>query len=151
MASKGLTNRQFCASVQRTSSRRDMPPRVFCKKSPQAIENKQWECGEERKERQRVCNSMTRQGLRLRRDSPWMNPEVLRGILEGYTPVATGGMRNLLRTGGILAPRGADDGTGSWLRENTRGCGGRKGRNGATVSRTLNIDYRIRNYLSSEK
>jgi hypothetical protein len=137
VASKGLTNRHFCASVQRTRSRRGVPPRVFCKKSAEVVENKGSGCEKERKERQRVCNSMARQDLRLRRDSPWMNPEVLRGRLEGYTTVATASMRNVLRMGEILAPRGADDGRGSWLRKHTRGCGGRKGRNGATVSRTL--------------
>src|SRR5712692_4553556 len=63
VASKGLTKRHFCASVQRTSSRRGMPPRVFCKKSPQAIENKRSERGKERKERRRVCKSVTRQDL----------------------------------------------------------------------------------------
>src|SRR6266404_4855352 len=55
----------------------------------------------------------------------------------GYTPVATGSMRNVLRTGEMLTPRGADEGTRRRLRKYTRGCGRRKGRNGDTVSRTL--------------
>ena len=55
----------------------------------------------------------------------------------GYTPVATGSMRNVLRTGEMLTPRGADEGTRRRLRKYTRGCGRRKGRSGDTVSRTL--------------
>ncbi len=55
-------------------------------------------------------------------------------VLGAHAPVATGSMRNVLRTGEILAPRGADDGRSSWLREYTRGCGGKEGRNGDTVS-----------------
>jgi hypothetical protein len=43
----------------------------------------------------------------------------------GYTPVATGSMRNVLRMGGILALRGAYDGRSRRLREHTRG-GGKK-------------------------
>src|SRR5713226_10147833 len=119
------------------------PPRVFCRKSPQAIENKRLECGKEREERKRVRNGMIRRDLRLRGDSPWMRPEVLRGALDGYTPtivgrpVATGSMRNVLRTGEILALRGARDGRNGWLRKYTRGCGGKEGPKGATVSRTL--------------
>src|SRR5216683_3581239 len=143
--------------MQRTSSRRGMPPRVFCKKSPQAIENKRWEREKERKERKRVRNGMIRRDLRLRWDSPWMHLEVLRGALDGYTPtivgrpVATGSMRNVLRTGEILALRGARDGRNGWLRKYTRGCGGKEGPNGATVSRSWSKDYRMRYYLSSEK
>src|SRR5260221_5762782 len=56
---------------------------------------------------------------------------------KGDTPVATGSMRNVLRTGEILTLRGACDGRSRRLREHTRGCGSRKGRNGDTVSRTL--------------
>ena len=41
------------------------------------------------------------------------------------TPVATGSMRNVLRTGEILAPRDAYDGTSRRLREHTRGCRGK--------------------------
>src|SRR5712692_2206023 len=54
VASKGLTKRHFCASARRTSSRGGMPPRVFCKKSPEAVENKGRESEKERKERLRV-------------------------------------------------------------------------------------------------
>ncbi len=54
MASKGLTKRHFCASVQRLKSRRGMPPRVFCQKSAEVIENKGSGCEKERKERKRV-------------------------------------------------------------------------------------------------
>jgi len=54
VASKGLTKRHFCASVQRMSSRRGMPPRVFCEKSVQVVENKKRESKKERKERSRV-------------------------------------------------------------------------------------------------
>ncbi len=146
VASKGLTERHFCASVQRTRSRRGMPPRVFCKKSPQAIENKRLERGKERKERKRVRNGMIRRDLHLRWDSPWMRPEVLRGALDGYTPtivgrpVATGSMRNVLRTGEILTLRGADDGRSGWLRKHTRGCGGIRRPDRDTVS---NLGYRI--------
>src|SRR5713226_3725578 len=114
-----------------------MPPPVFWEKSPQVIENKRWERGKERKERKRVRNGMIRRDLRLRWDSPWMRPEVLRGALDGYTPVATGSMRDVLRTGEILALRGARDGRNGWLRKHTRGCGGKEGPKGATVSRTL--------------
>ncbi len=56
MASKGVTKRHFCASVQRTSSRRGMPPRVFCRKSAEVIENKGSACEKERKEKLRVRN-----------------------------------------------------------------------------------------------
>src|SRR5260370_13980255 len=136
VASKGLTKRHFCASVQRTRSRRGMPPRVFCKKSPQAVENKRSERGKERKERKRVRNGMIRRDLRLRWDSPWMRPEVLRGALDRYTPtivgrpVATGSMRKVLRMGEILALCGARDGRNGWLRKYTRGCGGKGGPKG---------------------
>src|SRR5260370_25298902 len=47
-------------------------------------------------------------------------------------------MCNLLRMEEILTVRGADDARSGWLREDTRGCEGRKGRNGDTVTRTLN-------------
>jgi hypothetical protein len=45
VASKGLTKRDFCASVQRANSRRGTPPRVFLEKRLQAVENKgrEWE------------------------------------------------------------------------------------------------------------
>ena len=55
MASKGLTKRHFCASVQVTSSW-GMPLRVFCKKSAEVIENKGSVCEKERKEKLRVRN-----------------------------------------------------------------------------------------------
>src|SRR5260370_26271374 len=54
VASKGLTKRHFCASVQRTSSGRGMPPRVFWEKSAEVIENKGRESEKERKESLRV-------------------------------------------------------------------------------------------------
>src|SRR5713101_6338631 len=54
VASKGLTERHFCASVQRTSSGRGMPPRVFCQKSAEVIENKGRESEKERQESLRV-------------------------------------------------------------------------------------------------
>ncbi len=66
-------------------------------------------------------------------------------------PLVTGSVRKLLRTGEILAPRGAYDGGSRRLRENTLGCGRKKRGNGDTVSGTLVRDYRIRYYLSSEK
>src|SRR5260370_26742757 len=56
VASKGLTKRHFCASVQRTSSGRGMPPRVFWEKSAEVIENKGRESEKERKEKSRVRN-----------------------------------------------------------------------------------------------
>ncbi len=54
VASKGLTERHFCASVQRASSRRGMPPRVFWEKSAEVIENKGRESEKERQESLRV-------------------------------------------------------------------------------------------------
>jgi hypothetical protein len=51
--------------------------------------------------------------------------------------VATESMRNILKMEEILALRGAYDGRSRWLREYTLGCGGKEGRNGDTVSRTL--------------
>ncbi len=54
MASKGVTERHFCASVQRTRSRRGMPPRVFCRKSAEVVENKGRESEKERQESLRV-------------------------------------------------------------------------------------------------
>src|SRR5260370_3397541 len=56
VASKGLTKRHFCASVQQTRSRRGMPPRVFCQKSAEVIENKGRRSKKERKEKSRVRN-----------------------------------------------------------------------------------------------
>ncbi len=54
VASKGLTKRRFYASVQRTSSRRGMPPRVFWEKSAEVIENKGRDSEKERQESLRV-------------------------------------------------------------------------------------------------
>ena len=54
MANKGLTKRRFCASVQRARSRRGIPPRVFCRKSAEVIENKGRESEKEHKESLRV-------------------------------------------------------------------------------------------------
>ncbi len=53
---------------------------------------------------------------------------------SGAYPVVMGSMRNVLRMGEILALRGAGDGRSGWLREHTRGCGRKEGRNGDTVS-----------------
>src|SRR5260370_39324813 len=53
---------------------------------------------------------------------------------DSYTSVATGSTRNLLKMVEILALRGARDGRNGWLREYTRGCGGKEGRAGDTVS-----------------
>src|SRR5713101_2423384 len=41
---------------------RDLPPRVFCKKSSEVVENKRWERGKERKERKRVCKPLKTKG-----------------------------------------------------------------------------------------
>ena len=54
VASKGLAKRHFCASVQRTRSRRGMPPRVFWEKSAEVIENKGRDSEKERQESLRV-------------------------------------------------------------------------------------------------
>src|SRR5713226_6970134 len=54
VANKGLTKRHFCASVQRTSSGRGVPPRVFWEKSAEVIENKGRESEKERQESLRV-------------------------------------------------------------------------------------------------
>src|SRR5712691_9625799 len=54
VAGKGLTKRHFCASVQRTRSGRGVPPRVFCRKSAEVIENKGRESEKERQESLRV-------------------------------------------------------------------------------------------------
>src|SRR5713101_5701325 len=62
VANKGLTERHFCASVQRASFRRGMPPRVFCKKSAEVVENKGSGCEKERKERKRVCKPLKTKG-----------------------------------------------------------------------------------------
>ena len=51
--------------------------------------------------------------------------------------MATGSMHNTLRMEEILALRGAYDGRSRRLREYTRVCGGKEGRNGDTVSVTL--------------
>ena len=82
VASKGLTKRPFCASVQRTSSRRGMPPRAFCTKSPEVVENKRWERGKERKERQRVRKLLKRGDL-PQRHREHRGGEVLNGNAGG--------------------------------------------------------------------
>jgi hypothetical protein len=50
VANKGLAKRHFLVSVQKSVARRGMPPRVFCKKRLQTVENKGKECRKERKE-----------------------------------------------------------------------------------------------------
>ncbi len=49
-AEMGVPSRMVC------TPERGMPPRVFCKKSAEVIENKGSECGKERKEKSRVLN-----------------------------------------------------------------------------------------------
>jgi hypothetical protein len=114
-----------------------MPPRVFFEKRLQAAENKGRECEKERKERSRGGKLLKTGNLpqrhREHRDGEGMDGECRRGD----TPVATGSIRNLLRTGEILTLRGADDGRSRSLRKHTRGCGGISEPNGDTVSRTL--------------
>ncbi len=46
---------------------RDTPPRVFCIKSVQVIENKRWASKKERKERKRVCKFLKARGLEWER------------------------------------------------------------------------------------
>src|SRR5260370_3777854 len=62
-ASKGLTKRHFCASVQRTSSGRGMPPRGFWEKSAEVIENKGRESEKKRKEKSKVRNRKETKGI----------------------------------------------------------------------------------------
>jgi hypothetical protein len=113
------------------------PPRVFCRKSPQAIENKRWEREKERKERKRVRKQLKTKGRQIGFAT---EAQRHRAREQGYTPtivgrpVATGSMRKLLRMEEILALRGARDGRSSRLRKHTRGCGGREGPNRDTVS-----------------
>ena len=114
-----------------------MPPRVFFEKSLQAVENKGRECEKERKERSRGGKLLKTWNLpqrhRERRAGEGMDGECRRGD----TPVTTGSMRNVLRTGEILTLRDADDGRSRSLRKHTQGCGGISEPNGDTVSRTL--------------
>jgi hypothetical protein len=117
--------------------RNGTPPPAFCEKSLQAIENKRWELQKDRQE-------ISRGGKLLKRwDLPQRHREHRGGegmdgkCRRGDTPVATGSMRNLLRMGEILAPRGAYDGRSRRLREHTPSCGEKEGRVGDTVSRTF--------------
>jgi hypothetical protein len=78
---------------------------VFWEKRLQTIENKGNECRKEHKERTK----------RLQADANKRvgKPEARKSIVGtdgAYSPVMTGSMRKLLRTGEILTPRGADDG-----------------------------------------
>ena len=84
------------------------PPRVFCKKRLQTTENKGRELAKEGKEAASFCKQKTWHVCRSER----LNV----GNDGGYTPVAAGSMRRLLRTGEILAPRGADDGVSCLVR-----------------------------------
>src|SRR5260370_41701620 len=107
--------------MQRTSSRRGMPPRVFCKKSPQAIENKRWESEKERKERKRVRKLLKIKGQWRVASDPsrralWVN-EWREEAKKGHVPVATGRMGKGLRMGEILALRGGRDGRDGGVRE----------------------------------
>ena len=111
-----------------------MPPRVFFEKSLQAVENKGRECEKERKERQRGGKLLKTWNLpqrhREHRDGEGMGGECRRGD----TPVATGSMRNALRTVKILTLRDADDRRSRSLRKHTRGCVRISEPNGDTVS-----------------
>jgi hypothetical protein len=78
------------------------PTPVFWEKRLQTIENKGRERGKERKERYKRVQTAENMGFAteaLRRRDPDRN--------VGYTPVATGSMWKLLRTGEMLAPRDA--------------------------------------------
>src|SRR6266852_2380112 len=115
-ASKGLTERPFCASVQRMSSRRGVRAREFCKKNPEVVENKRLKRGKERKERKRVRKLLKIKGQRRVASDEWREE-----AKRGHTPVVTGSMRNVLIVVGMLALRGAGGGRNGWLREYTRG------------------------------
>ena len=59
-----------------------------------------------------------------------------------HTPVVTESTRNVLRTGEILAPRGADDGRSGWFRGYTLGSGKRRVPSGDTLAKPgLRIPY----------
>ena|ERR1700738_653096 len=111
-----------------------MPPPVFFEKSPQAIENKGQGLQKERQEISRGGKLLKTWNLpqrhREHRDGEGMDGECRRGD----TPMTTGSMRNVLRTGEILTLRGADDGRSRSLRKHTRRCGGISEPNGDTVS-----------------
>ena len=80
------------------------PPRVFWEKRLQPIENKGREREKERKERYKRLQAA--ENMRFATEA--LRPRDLdRNV--GYTPVTTGSMWKLLRTGEILAPRDADD------------------------------------------
>ena len=112
---------------------------MFCEKSLQAIENKPWELQKERQETLRGGKLLKTWNLpqrhREHRDGEGMDGECRRGD----TPVTTGSMRNVLRTGEILTLRDADDGRSRSLRKHTAGCGGISEPNGDTVS-NLGLD-----------
>src|SRR5260370_21033303 len=101
-----------------------MRPRVCCKKSTQAIENKRGERGKERKERKRVRKQLKTKGRQIGFATPTRSGQEgaqrHRAREQGYTPtivgrpVATGSMRKVLRMEEILALRGAHDGSSSW-------------------------------------
>ena len=85
------------------------PPRVFCGKRLQTIENKGNKCRKECKERTKrlqeyESNGFATEAQRAQRGF-WGRRE--------YTPVVTGSMRNRVRAQGIEAPRGAYDGRGT--------------------------------------
>ena len=131
-----IGSRSRMAMPEPKSREGGMPPRVFLQKSPQAIENKRLERAKERKERKRVRKRLKtkgRLGGQGRQIGFATEAQRHRAREQEYTPT-TGSMRNVLRMGKILAPRGADDGRSSWLRKHTRGCGGIRGPNGDTVS-----------------
>ena len=75
---------------------------MFCKKRLQAIENKGRGLAKECKEAASSCKQKRWHVCRSER--------LNLGNDAGYTSVATGRMRKLLRTGEILALRDADDG-----------------------------------------
>jgi hypothetical protein len=121
-----------------------MPPPVFFEKSPQAIENKGQGLQKEGQETSRGGKLLKTWNLLPRPGRGRQGPRdtgVTARHEEGkgleYTPVTTGSMRNVLRTGEILTLRDADDERSRSLRKHTRGCGGISEPNGDTVSRTL--------------
>ena len=119
--------------VSRRTIRDTIPP-VFCENSLQAVENKERECEKERKEISRGGKLLKTWNLPQmdgeHRDGEGMDGECRR--LD--TPVTTGSMRNVLRTGEILTLRDAHDGRSRSLRKHTRGCGGVSEPNGDTIS-----------------
>jgi len=82
------------------------------------------------------------------------HPSKLRVIRwrRGYTnPRCDGKYAQRAENGEILAPRDADAGRSNWLREYTRGCGGKEEENGDTGQQPCVRDYHIRYYVSSDK